>query len=453
MKRIEKKSISYEPFQIIKQDNIFFIAMPKNFDELISLEGFRELAALIESSRYKMILCEKEVKLVPSKDSAMFFKGLYNRVFKEEWSPGQDTFRPSSTKPAGRGRAAFDLYALKKASGIMNIENYLGESARSAGGNSHLTFYLSVLGGAQGTRVFGKVDQVIKDLMAKQYEKNKDPLELIAATFKIELSQCTREYKKTKQVKVKGRSNETKTVTITPAKISTTPYVFSKAEKENFEKQEACFAEIEKINSTYAGGVPISEFTNVQKEYSKNITACWNYCSKYSKLKSARLKAIKEILQLSKRQAEEFKISKNHITTMWSRFGGYVKECYRTKNEADLDTILYALSSSMVDTTINTKYLTSKNMVAKALSIRACTAPEELKSATELYEHLRNLTADVICNTSPNPPKLTQPRRVKKAKEIRHDEKFSDEESKNDAEDTSNRYGVLEDKVRGYWSE
>jgi hypothetical protein len=221
--------------------------------------------------------------------------------------------------------------------------------------------------------------------------------------------------------------------------------VFTKEEKSSFEKQEACFKEIELINSHYSGGVPISDFKKVQEAYSQNITACWNYCSKYSKLKSARLKAIKEILQLSKRQAEEFKISKNQVTTMWSRFGQYVKECYASKNEGDLDTILYALSSVMVDNEINTKYFTSRNLVAKALSIRACTSQTEIGPATQLYEHLRYLTADVICNTSPNPPKLTIPRRAKKAKEIAPDEKFDGEVTNNNDEGDENKIIDLED--------
>jgi hypothetical protein len=428
MKRVEKEVFDHEPFQIIKQDKIFYIAMPKNFCELIDQEGFRELAAIIESSKFKLIECEKSIKIVPSKDVATFFKGLYNRIFKDDWSK-EDTFKPCSTKPAGRGRATFDLYVLKKSSKIMNIENYLGETAKSPGGNSHLTHYLSALGGASGAKVFGKVDQVIKDLMADRYDSIELQLDELVSNHKLELSQCTREYKKIKHVKVKGRSNTSRPITISPSRISTTPYVFTTDEKDAFEKQEECFDKIEEINTKYSGGVPIREFKEVQTEYSKNITFAWNYCSKYSKFKSARLKSIKEVLQLSKRQTDDFKISKNNVTLMWNNLGHFIKTCYSDGEEHALDTVLYALSSVLVDSKINTKYFASKNMVAKALGIRRCTVQDELDTARILYEHICVLTQDVIRNTAPSPPVLSKIERRKKPKEIRPDEKFDGEET------------------------
>jgi hypothetical protein len=444
MKKVERDSVDYDPFTIITHDKAYFIAMPKNFGDLIESDGFRELAALIESSEFKMIQVEKEIKIVPSKDVATYFRGLYNRMFKDDWKVTEDTFKPCSTKPAGRGRATFDLYVLKKASGIMNLENYLGESARSGAGNSHLTHYLSTLGGASGVRTFGKVDQVIKNLMASRYELYQKKLYEIAQQYKLELSQVTKDYKKTKQYKTKNSRQPTRTVVISPSKISTTPYVFTNEEKIAFEKQELCFKEVEKINTSYKNGVQLSDFTEVQEKYSENIRLCWDYCSKYSKLKSARLKSMKEVLQLGKKQADEFSISKNAVTQMWNNFGYYVKKVYSSGDEKDLDPVLYALSSVLVDKNINNRGITAKNIVAQALSIRRTYSSGEHSSACDLYDHIRLLTGDVILNVAPTRPVLSTRVARRPGTEIGPDDKFEGEyPDYSDSKSNGNPYDPL----------
>lgn len=134
--------------------------------DLIELLGWDAIFGLLCECDVAMKLSSVEFPN-PGKneDTRKYLAGLANRITKEEFDPSLDVFHVTATNPAERGRCTADIYALKKSTSIMNLENFLPDSSR-VDKKSYLQHYLSKLTGATSVDVLTSISDIMNKVMS-----------------------------------------------------------------------------------------------------------------------------------------------------------------------------------------------------------------------------------------------------------------------------------------------
>lgn len=299
-------------FQFVKEDKKRYLTIPANSRELIGLPGWDSLFSLLIELNVSLKLSNIEYKNPgSSEDTRKYFAGLANRISKSDWS-SDDTFFTSATKPAERGRATVDIYALKKTTSVMNLEKYLPESSR-VGKSSYIRHYLSQIAGSNSVESLKAIPDLINKIMSNWVEIYRAQLQEVAAgtTISIGLVVDDLTRKKKKKIKKDGKILEVQSP-IHAVRVSESPFILTEEEKNHFQTLEKSWDDLKKFNEKYAKGIPVSKIDTARSSYKASYEDQMKFAQATGSFKSRRMEAFKELaaFSMNKKEMLDFKLTK-----------------------------------------------------------------------------------------------------------------------------------------------
>jgi hypothetical protein len=274
-----------------------------------------------------------------SEETRKFFAGLFNRISKTEWDPSEDKFLISSTNAADRGRATADVYALKKATSVMNLEKYLPESSR-IGNTSYIKHYLTQISGSNNVENLKAIPDLVNKIMSNWVELYHAQFEEIARNTTISIGQTITDLTRKKKIKVK---KDGKTVDVLKpihaVRVSESPFAITNEEINHLKTLEEPWDELQTFNSRYEKGVPISEIETARTSYAKAYNDQMKFAQQTGAFKARRMEAFKELasLSMSSKEMKDFKLTRKTREIALDNFGKAIQQYDIEKDQLPID--------------------------------------------------------------------------------------------------------------------
>jgi hypothetical protein len=311
--RIDKGISKEGCFVFVKEDKKRYLTIPSNTADIISKPGWDSLFSLLLELGISMKLSNSEyLNAGASEETRLFFAGFASRISKDNWDSDVDTFIVSGTKPADRGRAMADLYALKKTSSIMNLEKFLPASSK-IGETSYIRYYLTLLAGSNRADSLKAIPDILNKVLSNWVDANDDIFEKISAQTKLSIGQVTADLtrKRSKKVRKDGKTIDVQTP-IHAARVSGSPFTVTAEEKACFESLESDWNDLEEFNLKYAKGIPVVELEKARDRYKRAYNGQMQFAQATGSYKSRRMEAYKCLAEfsMSSKEMKEFKLTK-----------------------------------------------------------------------------------------------------------------------------------------------
>jgi hypothetical protein len=434
--RLDRGSSKADNWSYSTEDKTRYLVLPKNYQSLFELDGYSALLSLIFSvgTRVKVSDTEWEEKDKP-KEINDFFAGLSNRLGELKKLDSDSKLRMSGQTAMQRGRQVVDLLILKKFSKDPGIEKYLPPSILISG-KTPLKHYLGLLGGADGIKSLKNVPDFINHIINTEIENNAKDIEMMYKAYTIPYSTVISDLVQRKNVeKTVNRKKVSIKTPVNLNKISDSPFILSDMEKEYFKSLEKPWSRLEELQGSYKEGVCISDLSNVRKIFKQEYQSKRDYVARFSAFKSRRLTAFKTLASfyLTKKEFENWRLSRNTAVEAKSALADFYKECQRNKDWEPFKKLISNLSPKHIDgldlSRSPWQYLNSETIRKAFGDIKWYTDTDNQHNIESIYKFVIGEFPDMIAVRNDVSRPSERKRKGNAGKEEAHDQEMDVSES------------------------